>query len=158
MRAAGARRRLILAVRFGAGRVLRGRVLRLGSGCSSRIGSGCVLTGCGCVLRTALASISCNSALVGVDGFVILPLFLFQLRGFPGQALSLQSFVIFPESLLLCFVFRCWFPFTGALKSRHQVSSRWVLPCFIAHRSPPISVTAEMTIAQQRYAVGKSAG
>jgi hypothetical protein len=45
-----------LFVRFGAGRVLRGRLLRLGLGCTSRT-SGCVLTDWGCVLRTASASI-----------------------------------------------------------------------------------------------------
>ena len=82
-------RTLILAVRSGAG-------------CTSRTSSGCVLTGWGCVLRTASASISCSSALVGVEGSVILPLFLFRLRGVPSQALSLQSFVIFPEGFLLC--------------------------------------------------------
>jgi hypothetical protein len=106
LRPADARTLLILAVRFGSDRVLRGRLLRLGPGCTSRTGSDCVLTDCGCVLRTASASISCSSALVGVEGFVILPLFLFRLRGFPGQALSLQSFAIFPEGFLLCFVFR----------------------------------------------------
>jgi hypothetical protein len=80
--------------------------------------------GWGCVFRTACASISCNSALVGVDGFVISPLFLFRLRGFPGQALSLQSFVILPEGFLRRFVFRRYFPFTGALKRPHRLSSR----------------------------------
>jgi hypothetical protein len=40
-----------------------------------------------------------------VEGFVILPLFLFRLGGFPGQTLSLQSLVIFPEGFLLCLVF-----------------------------------------------------
>ena len=99
-----ARTLLILAVRFGAGRVLRDPLLRLGSGCTSR-GLGCVLTGWGCVLRTASASISCRSALVGED-VVILPLFRFRIRGFPSQAFSLQSFVIFPEGFLLCLVFR----------------------------------------------------
>jgi hypothetical protein len=34
------------------------------------------LTGWGCVLRTASANILCRSALVGAEGFVILPLFL----------------------------------------------------------------------------------
>jgi hypothetical protein len=80
--------------------------LRLGSGCTLRTGSDCVLSGYGCVLRTASANISRSSALVGVEGFVILPLFLFRLRGFPGQTLSLQSFVIFPEGFPFCFVFR----------------------------------------------------
>ena len=95
---------LILAVRFGAGRVLRGRLMRLGPGRTSRGGSGCELTGWGCVLRTASASIRSKSALVG-EGFVIWPLFLFRLRGFPGQALSLQSFIIFPEGFLLYLVY-----------------------------------------------------
>ena len=45
-----------LFVRFGAGRVLRSRLLRLGLGCTSRT-SGCVLTDWSCVLRTASASI-----------------------------------------------------------------------------------------------------
>ena len=156
-RLADARTPLILAVRFGAGPVLRGRLLRLGSGCTSRTGPGCVLTGWGCVLRTASASISCSSALVGVEGFVILPLFLFRLRCFPSQALGLQSFVILPEGLLLCLVFGWSLPFTGPLKRRHQVSSRQVLPYFIAHRSPPISVTTEMTIARQRSVARKTA-
>jgi hypothetical protein len=64
------------------------------------------------------------SALVGVEGFVISPLFLFRLRGFPSQALSLQSFVIFPEGFLRCLIFRCYLPFTCALKRPHQLSSR----------------------------------
>ena len=46
-----------LFVRFGAGRVLRACLLRLGSGCASRTDSDSVLTGRGCVLRTASASI-----------------------------------------------------------------------------------------------------
>jgi hypothetical protein len=125
LRLAGARTLLILAARFGAGGFLGGRLLRSASGCTSRIGSGCVLTGWGCVLRTASASISCSSALVGVEGSVILPLFLFRLRGVPSQALSRQSFVIFPEGFLLCLVFRRCLPFTGVmLKRLHQVSSR----------------------------------
>src|ERR1700736_346869 len=67
LRLADARTLLILAVRFGAGRVLRGCVLRFDSGCASQTGSGCVLrTGGGCVLRTASASISSSSALVFV--------------------------------------------------------------------------------------------
>jgi hypothetical protein len=78
LRLEDARTLLILAVLgFGAGRLMRGRLLRLGSGCTSRMGSGCVLTGWGCVLRTASANISCSSALVGLEGFVISPLFLF---------------------------------------------------------------------------------
>src|SRR6266850_4485979 len=67
LRRAGARALLILAVRFGAD-----RVLPFGSGCVLGTGSSCSLrTGWGCVLRTASASISCSSALVGVEGFVI---------------------------------------------------------------------------------------
>ena len=105
LRLTDARPLLILAVRFDAGGVLRGRLVRLGPGLTSRGGSGCELTGWGCVLRTASASIRCKSALVGVEGFVILSLFLFRLRGFPGQALSLQSLIIFPEGFLLYRVF-----------------------------------------------------
>jgi hypothetical protein len=74
-----------------------------------------VLTGCGCVLRTASASISSSSALVGVEGLVISPLFLFRLRGFPGQALGPQSLVVFSEGFLRCLVFRCCLPFAGVL-------------------------------------------
>ena len=123
---------LILAVRFGAG-LLRERGLRFGSGCVLRTGSGCVLrigagcslrTGRGCVLRTASASISRSSALFGVEGFVISPLFLFRLRGFPSQALGPQSLVVFSEGFLRCLIFRYGLPFTGALKRPHQVSSR----------------------------------
>src|SRR5438477_9196578 len=67
LRPADARTLLILTVRFGAGCVLRGRVLRFNSGCASLTASGCVLrTGGGCVLRTASASISSSSALVFV--------------------------------------------------------------------------------------------
>jgi len=113
-------RTLILAVRSGAG-------------CTSRTSSGCVLTGWGCVLRTASASISCSSALVGLDGFVILPLFLFRLRGFPSQAPSLQSFVIFPEGSCSVSYSVDAFRLPSAPKRRHQVSSREVLPYFIAH-------------------------
>jgi hypothetical protein len=51
---------LILTARFGAGRVLR----RLGADCATWIGSGCVLTGWGCVLRTPSASIWKSSALL----------------------------------------------------------------------------------------------
>ena len=54
LRLADARTLSILAVRFGAGHVLRRRVLRFGSGCVSRTGSGCLLrTGKpgGCNLR-----------------------------------------------------------------------------------------------------------
>jgi hypothetical protein len=58
LRLADARTLLILAVRFGASRVLRGCILRFDSGCASRTGSGCVLrTGWSCVLRTASASL-----------------------------------------------------------------------------------------------------
>src|SRR5262249_17383976 len=110
-------------VRFGAGRVLRSRLLRFGSGCTSRTGSGCVSTGWGCVLRTASANISYSSALVGVEGFAISSLFLFRFRGFPGEPFSLQSFVIFSEGFLPVLVFRCCL-FTGTLKRRLQVSSR----------------------------------
>jgi hypothetical protein len=95
--------------------------------------------------------------LVGVDGFVISPLFLFRLRGFPGQSLSLQSFVILPEGFLRGLVFRRYLPFTGALKRPHRLSSRQIRPHFIAHGSPLISVTSRMTIAQQRRAVSKTA-
>jgi hypothetical protein len=62
--------------------------------------------------------------LVGVEDFVISPLFLFRLRCFPSQALRLQSFVIFPEGFLRRLVFRCYLPFIGALKRPHQFSSR----------------------------------
>src|SRR5262245_29686449 len=75
LRLLDARAPLFLTARFGEGCVLRGRPLRLGAGCRSRTGSGCVSTGWGCVLRTASANIWCNSALVGAEGFVILPLF-----------------------------------------------------------------------------------
>jgi hypothetical protein len=77
--------------------------MRLALARTSRACSGWDLTGWGCVLRTASASIRCKSALVGVD--VILQLFPVRLRGFPGQALSLQSLVIVPEGFLLFFVF-----------------------------------------------------
>ena len=156
LRLVDARTLLFLTVRF-AGRVLRGRVLRFGSGCASPIGSDCVLTGWGCVLRTAAASISSRSALVGAEGFVISPLFLFRLRGFPSQSLGPQSLVVFLEGLLRYLVFRCCLPFAGVLKSPSRLSSRKVLPCFIAHGSPPISVTSEMTIAGQRRAARKPA-
>jgi hypothetical protein len=76
------------------------------------------------------------------------PLSVVGLRRFPRQTLSLQSFIIFSESVLRFFVFRCGLPFTGALKSHSSLSLRKVW--FIAHRSPPISVTNEMTIAQQQ--------
>jgi hypothetical protein len=148
---------LILAGRFGAG-LLRGRGLRFGSGCVLPTGAGCSLrTGRGCVLRTASASISCSSALFGAEGFAILPLFLFRLRGFPSQALGPQSLVVFSEGFLRCLIFRYCLPFTGALKRPHQVSSRQVLPYFVAHRSLPISVTSKMTIAGQRRAARKPA-
>src|ERR1700758_3027595 len=95
-------------------------------------------TGWGCVLWTASASIACSSALVGVEGFVISPLFLFRLRSFPRQPLGLQSLIIFPEGFLRFFVFRCRLLFTGALKSPSHFSlfECEVLPYFIAHRSP----------------------
>jgi hypothetical protein len=143
---------LILAVRFGADRVLRGCASGMGSGC----GWGC---GWGCVLRTASANISCSSALVGVEGFAISRLFFFRLRGFPRQPLGLQSFIIFPEGFLRFFVFRCRLLFTGALKSssRFSLFECEVLPYSIAHRSPPISVTSEMTIARQRCPATKPA-
>jgi hypothetical protein len=81
-------------------------------------GAGCAFeTGWGCVLRTASASISCSSALVGAEGFVILLLFFFQLRRFPGQALGSQSLIVFSEGFLGCLVFRCRLPFIGALKT-----------------------------------------
>ena len=67
-----ARTRLVLAVRFFAVGVLRGGLARLGAGLSLRAGSGCGLTGWGCVLRTASANILCRSALVCVEDFVIL--------------------------------------------------------------------------------------
>src|SRR5262249_11045128 len=120
-RLADARTRLILAVRLAAGRVVPCRALRFGSGSSLR-------TGWGCVFRTGWASISCSSALVGVEDFVISPLLLVGLRGFPSQALGLQSFVIFPEPFLRYLVFRCCLPFTGALKRAHRLSSRQVFP------------------------------
>lgn len=66
-----ARMRLVLAARFFAERVLRGGLARLGAGLSLQAGSGCGLTGWGCVLRTASASILCRSALVGLEDFVI---------------------------------------------------------------------------------------
>jgi hypothetical protein len=110
---ADARTLLILAVRFGAG----------------------------CVLRTASVSISRNSALVGgLEAFVIgpcSPLFLFGIRGFPGQALSPQSFVVFLEGFLRFFVFRCRLSLIGSLKSLSGLSFR--VPYFVAHGSPPIS-------------------
>lgn len=74
---ADARTRLVLAARFCVGRVLRGRLARLGAGLSLRACSGCGLTGCGCVLRTASANILCRSALVGAEGLVMLPPFEF---------------------------------------------------------------------------------
>jgi hypothetical protein len=63
-------------------------------------------------------------------------LFVVGLRRFPSQALSLQSFVIFPEGFLLSFVFRCCFRLVT--KSPSSLSLREVLTCSIAHRSPPI--------------------
>src|SRR5262245_56227438 len=86
-------------------------------------------------------------------------LFLFRLRGFSRQPLGLQSFIIFPEGFLRFFVFRCRLLFTGALKSppRFSLIECEVLPYFIAHRSPPISVTSEKTIARQRCAASKPA-
>lgn len=56
------------------------------------------------MLRIASTSIAYSSALVSVDGFVIRPLILLRLRGFPSQALGLQSFVVLPESFLPFFV------------------------------------------------------
>ena len=154
----GARTLLILAVCFGAGRILRGRVSRSGAGCALQTGSSCAFgTGWGCVLRTASASISCSSALVGAEGFVISPLIFFRLRRFPSQALGSQSFVILPEGFLLFLVFRCRLPFIAALKSPSCLSLCEVLPYFIAHRSPPISVTSKMTIAQRWCAARKPA-
>ena len=157
LRLVDARTLLVLAVRFGAGRVLRDRLLSLGSGWTSRTGSVCVFAGWGCVLRTASASIACSSALVGVVGFAILPLFVFRLRGFPGQALSLQSFVVFPESFLRFFVVGCWLPFANVLKTLSRLSSRGVFTSSIAHRSHHFSVTHRMTIDQPRRAASKLA-
>jgi hypothetical protein len=133
-----ARTLLILAVRLGASCV---RVFRFGSGRALR-------TDWGCVLRTASASIACIS-----------PLFLFRLRTFPRQPLGLQSFIIFPEGFLRFFVFRCRLLYTGALKSPSHFSlfECEVLPYFIAHRSPLILVTSEMTIARQRRPARKPA-
>jgi hypothetical protein len=46
---------LILTARFGAGRVLRGCVLRFGAGCVLRFGSGCALRiGSGCASADGL--------------------------------------------------------------------------------------------------------
>jgi hypothetical protein len=123
LRLADARPLLILAVLVDAGRVLRlrpGRTSR--GGCS---GSG--LAGCGCVLRTASANIRCKSAFVGVKGLVILSLFLFRLRGFPGQGLSLQSLIIPQEGFLLDLVFCRRRPFAGAVKRGHEASRRSAL-------------------------------
>jgi hypothetical protein len=108
---ADARTLLILAVRFGAG----------------------------CVLRTASVSISRNSALVGgLEAFVIesySPLFLSGIRGFPSQALSPQSFVVFLEGFLRFFVFRCCLSLIGSLKSPSRLSLH--VPYFVVHRPPP---------------------
>ena len=60
---------------------------------------------------------------------------VFRLGRFPGQALGLQSFVIFPESLLRFFVVGRWLAF--GLKSLSRRSLRGVLACSIAHRSHP---------------------
>jgi len=133
---------LILTGRLGGGCLLRR--------CALGLVSSCALTGWGRVLRTASASISCSLALLGAEDFVISQLFLFRLCGFPSQALSLQSFVIFQEGCLRFFVFRCCLPFTEALSSASRLQFREVFACSIAHGSPPISVTSKMTIALQR--------
>jgi len=75
-----ARTRLVLSVRFCVERVVREGLARLVPGLSLRTGSGSGSTGWGCVLRTASANIRSRSALVGAEGFVILPLFLLKSR------------------------------------------------------------------------------
>jgi hypothetical protein len=62
----------------------------------------------------ASASISCSSALVGVEGFSFRHYFSFD-RSFPRQPLGLQSFITYPEGFLRFFVFRCRLLFTGRL-------------------------------------------
>jgi hypothetical protein len=69
-------------------------------------------------------------------------LFLVGLRGFPGQALGPQSFVVFLEGFLRFFVFRHCLSLSGSLKSLQRLSlggcEREVLACPVAHGSPPI--------------------
>ena len=81
-------------------------------------------------------------SLISRAGRPLTSLFLVRLRGFPSQALSPQSFVVFLESFLRFLIFRYCLSLTSWLKSLSRLSLGWcerrVLTYFVAHRSPPI--------------------
>src|SRR5229473_8709795 len=85
------------------------------------------------------------------------PLFILRRRGFPSQTLSPQSSVVSLEIFLCFLIFRDGLPGT---KSLARLSLSWCerFTCFVTHRSPPVIVTGESTIARPRYAATQHAG
>src|SRR6266700_4467222 len=91
----------------------------------------------------------------------VTPLFLAGLGGFPGQALSPQSFVVLLKGFLCFLVFRDGLSLAGSLESLPRLSlrgcDREVLVGLVVHGSPLMSVTDEPTIARPRNAASKPA-